>query len=208
MTRNLLGSFFLFAIIFILTIPIQPYPGSVAVKAVPAVCLALLCLSEVKGLRGRLLFLAFLLCASGDAVLSLDSGRHFIAGLVLFLLAQLTFLATFAMDFGPRRGKVPVAAILIVYAAVMGAILRPYLGDMVLPVYAYLSVITAMGIMASLRATTNKKVITGAIIFIASDSIIAVNKFAASVPAADYLVMVTYYAALFLIATGFIRERT
>ena len=208
MSRYLLGSFILFAIIFILTIPVQPYPGSIAVKAVPAVCLALFCLLKVKGLRGRLLFLAFLLCASGDAVLSLDSGRHFIAGLVLFLLAQLTFLATFAMDFGPRRGNIPVAAILIVYAAVMGAILKPYLADMAIPVFVYLTVITAMSVTAALRAPANGRILVGAVVFVVSDSIIAVNKFAAPVPGADYFVMITYYAALFLIATGFIRERT
>ena len=208
MSRNLLGSFILFAIIFILTIPIQPYPGSVAVKAVPAVCLALLCLLKVKGMRGRLLFLAFLLCASGDAALSLDSGRYFIAGLVLFLLAQLTFLTTFALDFGPRRGNVLLAAILIVYAAVMGAILKPYLADMVIPVFVYLTVITAMSVMAALRAPANRRIVAGAVVFVVSDSILAVNKFASPVPAADFFVMITYYAALFLIATGFVRERT
>ena len=206
MTRILLWSFFLFACVFVSTISVQPYPGSVAVKAIPALSLAILCLSRIRGIRGRLLFLAFLLCAAGDATLSLASGRHFIAGLVLFLLAQATFIATFALDFKPRKEAVPIVVTLIAYAIIMGAALRPFLRDMALPVYAYLCVITTMGVMAALRALPNKRATAGALLFIASDSLIAVNKFAVPVPAADYLIMVTYYIALFLIASEFIEE--
>jgi len=67
-------------------------------------------------------------------------------------------------------------------------------------------VITAMGIFAALRASKSKIVLYGAIAFIASDSILAINKFMVAVPAADYLVMITYYVAQFLIVYGFVKE--
>ncbi len=73
-------------------------------------------------------------------------------------------------------------------------------------VYFYLTAITLMGIFAALRAAKNKFTIYGALSFIVSDSIIAVNRFMVPVPAVDYIVMVTYYLALFLIVYGFMKE--
>jgi uncharacterized membrane protein YhhN len=57
-----------------------------------------------------------------------------------------------------------------------------------------------------LRGAKNKFTLYGAVSFIVSDSIRAINKFMMPVPAADYLVMTTYYLALFLIAYGFLKE--
>jgi uncharacterized membrane protein YhhN len=77
---------------------------------------------------------------------------------------------------------------------------------MAIPVYIYMAAIMLMGIFASLRASKNDFTLYGAISFIVSDSIIAINKFMMPVPAADYIVMITYYLALFLIVYGFLRD--
>ena len=56
-----------------------------------------------------------------------------------------------------------------------------------LPFYAYLMVITTIGIFAALRASKGKPILYGALSFILSDSILAINEFMVLVPASDYL---------------------
>ena len=78
---------------------------------------------------------------------------------------------------------------------------------MLFPVVVYLLVIVAMGVMAALGGVNHWFVVVGACLFIASDSIIAVNRFVASVPNASFLIMSTYYPAQLLITAGALRNR-
>jgi uncharacterized membrane protein YhhN len=67
-----------------------------------------------------------------------------------------------------------------------------------------------MGITAAERHTNIKSygfVLIGAILFIISDSLIAINKFAFSIPLSDLWVMSTYIAAQYLIVQGVLLER-
>jgi len=205
--KTCLYVFLIFAIIYLATIPFQPYPGHFAIKAIPIISLAVLALTSVAGLRGKLLFAALLLSAAGDVTLSLESGKYFVIGLAFFLIAHIVYLVTFSRDFHMQNSRIPIAATLVVYATTMAFIMRPSLGDMALPVYCYLIVITTMGIIAAFRVSKGKLVLYGALCFIASDSMIALNKFVIPVPASDYLVMITYYLAQSLIVYGYLKER-
>lgn len=204
--RLYLYVFVIFAIAYIGTIPLQPYAGSFIVKAVPVLSLSALVLMRVTGLRGKLLFAGLLLSAAGDIMLALGAGQYFIIGLSLFLAAHFVYAVTFSRDFKLRVSRIPIALLLVVYAVAIALVLTPYLGVMAVPVYVYILVITAMGILAVFRASSSMLVVYGALFFIASDSILAVNRFMTALPAADYLVMGTYYLAQFLIAYGFVRE--
>jgi len=199
-------TFLIFAIAYLVTIPFQPYPGHFVIKAIPILSLALLALTKIPGLRGKLLFVALLFSAAGDVTLSLGSGEFFVFGLGFFLIAQIVYIVTFSRDFKVQKSRIPIAAILVIYAVAMAIIMTPSLKEMALPVYVYLAVITTMGIFASFRASVNKLVLYGALLFIASDSMIAINKFLMPVPAANYLVMVTYYLAQFPIVYGYLRD--
>ena len=195
-----------FAIIFIAALPFQPYLGNFVIKALPAISLSALTLTTVSGSRGKLLFVSLLLCAAGDVALELGTGKYFVIGLGFFLIAQIMFIVTFSRDFKMQRSRIPIIVILAIYALAIASIMTPSLKEMAIPVYFYLTAITLMGIFAALRAAKNKFTIYGALSFIVSDSIIAVNKFMVPVPAVDYIVMVTYYLALFLIVYGFVKE--
>jgi uncharacterized membrane protein YhhN len=116
------------------------------------------------------------------------------------------FIVTFSRDFKMQRSRIPIIVILAIYALAIASIMTPSLKEMAIPVYFYLTAITLMGIFAALRTARNKFTIYGALSFIVSDSIIAVNRFMVPVPAVDYIVMVTYYLALFLIVYGFMKE--
>ena len=198
--------FAVFAIIFIAALPFQPYPGNFVIKAIPAISIAVLALIAVNRMAGKLLFVSLLFCAAGDVALELEAGEYFIIGLGLFLIAQIMFIATFSRDFKMQRSRIPIIVILAIYALAIASIMTPSLKEMVIPVYFYLTAITLMGIFAALRTARNKFTIYGALSFIVSDSIIAINKFMTPVPAVDYAVMITYYLALFLIVYGFLKE--
>lgn len=204
--KALLYIFLAFAVLFIGLLPLQPYPGNFAIKAIPAIGLAVLAFLAVSGLRGKLLFVSLLFCAAADIALELPIEMSFIFGLGLFLIAHILFIVTFSRDFKAQKSKIPVILLLIVYAKMMAFVLTPWLKEMAIPVYIYVTAITLMGIFAALRTSKNDFTLYGAISFIVSDSIIAINKFMMPVVAADYIIMITYYVALFLIVYGFLRE--
>jgi len=194
------------AVIYVGLLTLTPYPGHFVVKAVPAVALSVMALVAVRGLTGKLLFTALLFCAAGDVALALEGEQFFVIGLVFFLIAQIFFIATFSRSLKLRKSRLPVVIALVVYAAAMSVALKPHLGEFLIPVFIYVAVITTMGVFAALRAPESKLALYGAVSFIISDSLIAIDKFAAAVPAAGYLIMITYYSALFLIAYGCARD--
>jgi uncharacterized membrane protein YhhN len=203
--KTLLYIFLAFAIIFICLLPLEPYAGNFIIKAIPAISLAVLALLAVSGLRGKLLFVALLFCAAADISLEIEAGKYFVIGLGLFLVAHIVFIITFSRDLKAQKSQIPVIIMLIVYAKMMAFVLTPWLKEMVIPVYVYLTAITLMGIFAALRGSQNDFTLYGAIAFIVSDSILAINKFMMPVPAADYLIMITYYLSLFLITFGYLK---
>src|SRR4030042_616988 len=206
MQKTWLIIFGAFAVLFIGLLPLEPYPGNFVIKAIPAISLAVLAFIAISGSRGKLLFTSLLFCAAADIALELAAGKYFVAGLGLFLIAHILLIVTFSRDFKFQKSKIPVIILLIVYSKMMAFVLSPSLKEMAIPVYIYMAAIMLMGIFASLRASKNDFTLYGAIAFIVSDSILAINKFMMPVPAADYLIMITYYLSLFLIVYGFLKE--
>ena len=195
-----------FAVLFIGLLPFEPYPGNFVIKAIPAISLAVLALITISGSRGKLLFASLLFCAAADIALELAAGKYFVAGLGLFLIAHILLIITFSRDFKFQKPKIPVIVLLVVYSKMMAFVLTPSLKEMAIPVYIYMTAITLMGIFASLRASKNDFTLYGAISFIVSDSVLAINKFMMPVVAVEHVVMITYYLALFLIVYGFLKE--
>jgi len=195
-----------FAVLFIALIPLEPYPGNFIIKAIPAISLAVLAFMAVSSSQGKLLFSALIFCAAADIALEIAGGQYFIAGLGLFLIAHILFIITFSRDFKLQKSKIPVIVLLVVYSAMMTFLLTPSLKEMAIPVYVYVTALTLVGIFAALRAAKNDFTLYGAIAFIISDSVLAINKFVMPVVAADYVVLITYYTSLFLIVYGFLRE--
>jgi uncharacterized membrane protein YhhN len=206
MQRTWLYIFGAFAVLFIGLLSFEPYPGNFVIKAIPAISLAVLAFIAISGSRGKLLFASLLFCAAADIALELAAGKYFVAGLGLFLIAHILFIVTFSRDFKFQKSKIPIIILLVVYSKMMAFLLTPSLKEMTIPVYIYMTAITLMGIFAALRTSKNDFTLYGAISFIVSDSVLAINKFMMPVPAADYVVMITYYLTLFLIVYGFLKE--
>jgi uncharacterized membrane protein YhhN len=153
----------------------------------------------------------------GDIFLMLPSDQ-FVPGLASFLIAHLFYIAAFRSGitgFGPAWLPLPFYA----YGLAAFWILLPGLGKTKLPVIAYLLVILTMAWQAAVRwiATRDRScllALAGALLFVASDSTIAFNRFHAAFYLAEAAIMSTYFAAQWLIAlsvvgqSGSVREKT
>lgn len=180
----------------------RPYKGDFAIKALPALCLAALSLIFIQDYHGYLLCAGFVLSAMGDVSLSFEGEKYFIGGLVSFLLAHVTYIITFATGTILIPDAWWLLALIGVFGIAMVVVLTPHLGEMKIPVYVYISVILTMDVMAVLHGSEAFVLIAGALTFTVSDTILALNKFRKPIPAAEYLIMSTYYIGQALIFTG------
>ncbi len=160
--------------------------------------------------RHKLLILALVFSVNGDLLLELRRiGRLgpeqvFLLGLVSFLVAHIFYIAMFTKARSTttigRRRQIAVVVALLVAAASLFA-LWPGLAEMRYPVLAYSLVLTVMVISAQ-YSTFPSKVAIGALLFMASDTMLAVNIFGYPFAGVRPLVWITYYAAQLLITIG------
>jgi len=146
----------------------------------------------------------------GDVFLMLDG--MFTPGLVSFLVAHIFYITAYQKT-GAASGELrPLDVIkFLLFGAVVMWVLYPRLGDMLIPVLAYMLVLLSMGVWAHKRrgATTTISftlVSTGAMLFVISDGLIAINKFAFARPAGRMLVMYTYITSQYLIIQGLLKH--
>lgn len=188
--------------VYLITQPWQPFPGSYLVKGLAVGSLALLAFLSGSPLLG----LGLALSTVGDVLLDLDPERLFVFGLGAFLLAHLVYTAAFLRE--RRRPMAIAAGLVLLYSIGVSSWLLPSLGNLMLPVAIYMCAITAMVISAILARFSTPLVAIGAILFLISDSLLAINKFKTPVPYRDILVWSTYYIGQYSIAVGYLRSRT
>ena len=156
--------------------------------------------------RYRGLIAAGLLCSLAGDVLLMVPADLFLPGLVAFLAAHLCYLTAFRSDGG---GAGPVGLLVLVVLAGAGvlSVLWPSLGPMRLPVLVYVAVILTMCWMALgrwwvTRAPGSGLAAAGALCFVVSDSVLALDRFRSPVGLSPLLVLGTYYVAQILIASS------
>lgn len=196
---------------YFLTRGVGAFPGSVVVKGSSVAPLALIALRQLVGGDRWLLVGALLLSALGDVFLDLSGEQWFVYGLGSFLIAHLFYLTLFVRQWRRRlaasAARSIVAALFVVFAAAMFTGLWPRLGEMRLPVAAYMCALTCMSVAAALAGFRAWWVVVGAALFMLSDSLIAVAKFMSPLTLSGYLIWATYYVAQVLIALGFMAEK-
>lgn len=186
------------ALAYIATLHQQPYPFHYVIKALPCVCLALACAAALTGRRRWLMTIALLFAAFADAAIEFS----FVAGLASFLVMQLLYTVVFLSDASFQRGRAAIL-LLVLYIAAALWVLLPKAGELILPVAVYMGAIGLMGISAACYRGS-RWVFAGALLFIISDTLIAVNRFWLPVPLERYLILGTYFSAQLLIAGGVI----
>lgn len=158
---------------------------------------------------GRWIAAALFFSLLGDVLLMLQGGKelYFLLGLSAFLLAHIFYILFFNQL--RLQEKIPgnpwFLLLVVIYYGLLIGWLSPYLNaGLKIPVRIYGVVICIM-LMLALHMRGLKQgtlFITGAAMFVLSDSLLAINKFYQPLPAAGLLVMFTYGAAQFLIVKG------
>ena len=166
--------------------------------------------ANLPGSQSLLLGLALAFGALGDVLLDW-SGSLFAAGLGAFLIGHLLYIGLFWTN-RPKptrlsRGETSIVLGLAVFATVMSVYLIPATGDMAPAVAIYMGAITGMVVSAVVLQLPERWLMVGALLFLISDTILAVSKFRSPVPGRALLVWPTYYIGQFLIALGYLRAK-
>lgn len=163
----------------------------------------------------RLIILAVVFSWLGDVSLMFVGKAEifFMVGLGNFLIAHIFYVVAYQKSVTQegQKGFVAKQPIWILPFLLLGVglyiYLFPHLKELAVPVLVYASTIVLMAIFALQRkGCTNTQsfqwVFYGALLFVVSDSCIAINKFVVPVPQAGLIIMVTYIAAQYLIVKG------
>ena len=160
----------------------------------------------------RLILLGLFFSWGGDVLLMLVNLRgegYFVLGLASFLMAHVCYITAFWGQVESGKGwlkKHPwLLAPFLIYLAGLTFWWWNDLGALRIPVSLYSAVIITMGLSAlnlkgSIRERALILLVSGAMLFILSDSMIAINKFKHPFPAAHLWIMITYLAAQYGIA--------
>jgi uncharacterized membrane protein YhhN len=170
-------------------------------------------LSEAKHKHSlsRWILAALFFSWAGDVLLMFQEkdSLFFMLGLSAFLLAHVFYIVFFLGIKNREQVKLRplLLVIVVVYYAGLIYLLYPKLANMQMPVMVYGVVISAMFMLAMHMLYINNKkagrwMMMGALLFVASDSVLAVNKFYQPFDGAGIIIMLTYGLAQLFIVKG------
>ena len=198
--KILISLFVIFSFYYVFFIDTISDSYKMLFKLIPMVLCILIALIE-KGSAiipyKTLLTIALVFCAIGDYTI-----QWFIIGLSFFLIGHLFYIGCF-ITTKEQRTPIWIKIILLLFGGIMmvwigGTLLKNNDTVLAIAVCAYIVVILTMG-WTSYR-TGSKFAIIGAILFIISDSILAINRFIFNIEFSHQLIMSTYYGAQILMA--------
>ena len=138
--------------------------------------------------------------------------NFFLFGLASFLVAHIFYIVFFHHVRVKEniQSNLWLLIVVVVYYVALITWLSPYLDDMKLPVRIYGVVISVMLMLAMHMLSLKNKIagnwmMWGAVLFVISDSVLAINKFYQPFEAANVIIMLTYGLAQLFIVTGAIR---
>lgn len=161
-----------------------------------------------------LLAVALVFSWIGDVLLMFQAQHElfFLGGLGAFLLAQWTYLIIFRkVSFQPLRWDWKRLWPIVALAAILLPVLLWHAGSLILPVGIYGVSLLSVVAFAHLREGHTEKqsyqyALAGTVLFLASDTLIALGKFVVEIPLGGFWVMLTYIAAQYLIVKGVLRH--
>jgi len=154
-----------------------------------------------------LILIALICCLGGDVLLAFGSRSTFLLGLISFLLGHAMYAAAF-FAVGHVGSIMAIGTILLMVATTwVWRWLEPHLGNMCIPVLAYIVVISIMlcgafGILGNpaLPAHARGTILAGAILFYISDLFVARQRFVVGAHVNRVIGLPLYYTAQFLLA--------
>jgi uncharacterized membrane protein YhhN len=209
--------YFLVGIIYILlpVIPLAIPPLIVKALIIPLLIIIFrVAIMKESSISNWLIFIALFFSWAGDVALGIKVHQEtmFMLGLVCFLLTHILYFIVFLRTPGKNLPLIRVfysIIPLLIYGLILLYILYDGLGEMKIPVIIYTTVILAMVAAAINRIEKVKRtsyyiVLIGALLFLSSDSMLAIDKFSYPFRFAPPLIMFTYIAGQYLIVMGYL----
>lgn len=199
---SLIGLITIIGIIYIFFVPAEPVGFKIFMKLIPMALIILFALttkSNLPRIYKRIIIAGLFVCMIADGVI-----YWFLAGLITFFIGHLFYI--FAFRQMSQKPMPKWAGILLLLYSVGMAIWiagsQFQVGETVLgfAIIAYIFIILMMGWTAI--QTRFPLAIVGALLFIVSDSILAINRFVYPIASHEALIMITYYAAQVFIAAS------
>jgi len=167
------------------------------------ILLAFLQQVEISETYKYLIIAALVFSLVGDIFLVLPTDK-FVQGLASFLVTHLFFIAAFTLGFGPYL-EISYLIPATIYTLVFLWILLPKTGKFKIPVLIYSLVLMvflwqASGRFYYLADSSSPRILIGAVLFIASDSVLAYDRFVRSNKFSSAIIHSTYWAALVFLA--------
>jgi len=185
-----------------------------AVKALPALLLALAACGHVITRERRLLVAALVFSAGGDFLLAIPWWQpggvpSFVFGLGSFLVAHLCFLAALVPLARRTSGRMIVAAVLVAVCVGLLVWFWPSLvvQGMTVPVTIYMAVLVAMVCAALFADLPTPWTAAGALCFAVSDGMIGISRFVLGDERLAVPIWWAYAASLLLITAGLLARR-
>jgi uncharacterized membrane protein YhhN len=216
-TVKVLLRFFLILSIIYLTGILIPLP-TIEIYLKPVLLLPLIAAAIIApDFKNKIILIPALAFSwSGDTLLLFVSknGVFFIYGLVAFLIAHLSYIALLRKEL--KRGvstikwSIQPLIFILIYLIILLIILIPHLGGLTIPVIIYAIVISVMLYMATLLSLewpgpSAFYLLTGAVCFVVSDSLLALNKFYHPFPLSGFWIMVAYLYAQGALVWSFLK---
>jgi uncharacterized membrane protein YhhN len=141
---------------------------------------------------------------AGDVLLLLPD-KYFKAGLISFLIAHLFYSYSFYYISESLRYEAFV--IYALFGWLIYKYLKDSLGKLRVPVIIYITVISIMGSLGLNQFANGNfqysfQLFLASILFIISDSVLAINKFRKSFRAAELVILFTYYSSQLLFSAS------
>jgi uncharacterized membrane protein YhhN len=181
-----------------------------AVKAAPALLLAVAALGHPIPRERRWLVAALGFSAAGDFLLAMPWWQpSFVLGLAAFLIAHLSFLAALVPLAARSTARLAVGAVVIVACVALLVWFWPRLiaDGMAVPVILYMAVLAAMVCAALLARLPTPWTALGAVFFAVSDGMIGIGKFVLGSEALAVPIWWAYATSILLITAGLLFGR-
>jgi uncharacterized membrane protein YhhN len=144
----------------------------------------------------------------GDVAL-LWPQQGFVPGLVAFLIAHVLYIVAFTREHRFAAQPAALAAYALIAATILALLWGTIPPALRIPVAAYVLALTLMAAQSAViglgaqgdDVRRARGLMLGGALFMASDTVLAVNRFALPVPAAGLWILATYWAAQWLIAS-------
>jgi len=208
----LLAAAIIGALIFLVLRELKFFKTRPLLKAIMGVMLAFYCITA-PSIPLYIMAIGFVFSALGDFLLDIPDDKGFLLGLFAFFAAHIAFLVFLWPHMTPLAqlgtAKLGSFGLLFVSNTWFYLWLRPSLDSSLrIPVAAYSTIIALMGMAAIGTTLPSYLVPLGAALFIASDVVLAIEKFKAKFPFAKTLNWLLYASGQIILAIGVVITAT